>query len=644
MSNFFNKVKNEFVNSDSLMRSSLRQASENVKTTAANIAEAASDSTIVARRELGDATVSVGSLVARLATSVSGALRDGEFSEGGLANSFLGSPSGVSAAEAAAASAAASNEDDGETTDIDDEGEDVDKSLGRSVRLPRFLRPAHGAIIVIVGAGPVGLWTALQLKLLRPLWHVAMVERHKNYVRSHILRVSSQSFERVVPHPEARAFVARLLGGRAAVSVRTTELERALRAIVIGLGIEFITGETVRALPLGAHCNFAWLLPLNQGRGSSNNASSTSTASSSVASPTSGAGANPSTLEPHLNASSNIAGLYSQRLEFLLSRASVIVGADGARSPCRSILFNSVSGLRDAQSLSFMVHVRYEVSGTTSHLSALQTAAVFNAMGLVGEEYVGKARGTPLITPCTLTLVVSEEMLGSLRRDGALGDARPALEDIAWTPHLRDAVRLWLNAKADLVGEVRVLGSETVAVINLSVYRAEGFVTYASRIAASRSDMKTASTSSSPSDFTNSVTKLDSTQKFIPPADIAFALVGDAAFGVPYYRALNNGLICGSELAAALSEHGSTSGNSWKCNESTPLEGYARAVDRLATQEIAAARLKAKAFAVASSGASAAHSLSGQRLALPAGSLVFETSRIEKWRTTPLEKSLNYNY
>ena len=636
MSNFFNKVKNEFVNSDSLMRSSLRQASENVTSTAANIAEAASDSTIVARRELGDATVAVGSLVARLATSVSGALRDGEFSEGGLANSFLGSPSGVSAAEAAAASAAASTEDDGETTDIDDEGEDVDKSLGRSVRLPRFLRPAHGAIIVIVGAGPVGLWTALQLKLLRPLWHVAMVERHKTYVRSHVLRVSSQSFERVVPHPEARAFVARLLGGRAAVSVRTTELERALRAIVIGLGIEFITGETVKALPLGAHSNFAWLLPLNQGRGSSNNASSTDIASSSdVASPTSGAGA---------NASTNITGLHSQRLDYLLSRASVIVGADGARSPCRSLLFNSVRGLRDAQSLSFMVHVRYEVSGTTSHLSALQTAAVFNAMGLVGEEYVGKARGTPSITPCTLTLVVSEEMLGSLRRDGALGDARPALEDIAWTPHLRNAVRLWLNAKSDLVGEVRVLGSETVAVINLSVYRAEGFVTYASRIAASRSDMKTPSTSYSPSYLTDSVTKMESTQKFIPPTDIAFALVGDAAFGVPYYRALNNGLICGSELAAALSEHGSASGNAWKCNESAPLEGYARAVDRLATQEIAAARLKAKAFAVASSGASAAHSLSGKRLALPAGSLVFETSRIEKWRTTPLEKSFHYNY
>jgi hypothetical protein len=610
------KVKNEFVNPDSVMRSHLRNASDNISATAANIAETASDSTIVARREVGDATVVVGSLVARLATSVSGALRDGEFSEGGLVGSILGSPSGVSAKEAAAASADASAEEDIEPVDVDDNDiEDSDKSLGRSVRLPRFLRPSHGAVIVFVGGGPVGLWTALQLKLLRPLWHIAIIERHEKYVRSHVLRVSSQSFERVVPHPEARAFVARLLGGRVAVSVRTTELERALRALVLGLGIEFITGETVKALPLGVAGHGNWIF------------------SSSHVSSDSGARATPSELTTCL---------HSERLEFLLSRASVIVASDGARSPCRRMLFNSERGLRDAQSLSYMVHIRYEASGNTSHLSTLQSTALFNAMGFVGEEYVGKARGTPSVTPCTLTLVVNDEMIGSLRRDGAQSsDVRPALEDVPWAPHLRDAVRIWLNAKEDLVGEKRVLGSETATVVHLSVYRAEGFVTYASRLAASgpffEKNIPKKGHEIPLSANNDVVIKDDSTmQRFIAPTDIAFALVGDSSFGVPYYRSLNNGLICGSELASALSEHGSASGNAWRCNESPPLEGYARTVDRLATQEIAAARLKAKAFAVASSGASAAHSLSGQGLALPAGSLVFDSTRIDKWKNTPL--------
>jgi hypothetical protein len=32
-----------------------------------------------------------------------------------------------------------------------------------------------------------------------------------------------------------------------------------------------------------------------------------------------------------------------------------------------------------------------------------------------------------------------------------------------------------------------------------------------------------------------------------------FVLVGDAAFGVPFFRSLNNGLLCGTELARLLS-------------------------------------------------------------------------------------------
>ena len=73
------RLNNEFVNPDSVMRSQLRGAAAAVASSVADAAETASDSTTVARRELGDATVAVGSLVARLATSVSGALRDGEF-------------------------------------------------------------------------------------------------------------------------------------------------------------------------------------------------------------------------------------------------------------------------------------------------------------------------------------------------------------------------------------------------------------------------------------------------------------------------------------------------------------------------------------------------------------------------------------
>lgn len=35
---------------------------------------------------------------------------------------------------------------------------------------------------------------------------------------------------------------------------------------------------------------------------------------------------------------------------------------------------------------------------------------------------------------------------------------------------------------------------------------------------------------------------------------VSYFLVGDAAFGVPFFRALNNGLLCGSHLAHTIVE------------------------------------------------------------------------------------------
>jgi hypothetical protein len=302
-----------------------------------------------------------------------------------------------------------------------------------------------------------------------------------------------------------------------------------------------------------------------------------------------------------------------------------------------------------------MLHVRYEVAGTTSRLPALSAAALFKEMGFVGEEYVGRPRGSPATTPCTLTLVVSEDALGFVK---AAAGGNLAFADAPFSPRLRDAVRLWLNAKADLAGETRVPGSETVAVVHLSIYRAEAFVTYASHVAASlplpakaapeaaklpaasvlseeaaevlpmaASEAAAGGESLASSADAPRLPQQQLQQALAPPADCAFALAGDAAFGVPYFRSLNNGLLCGSELAAALSEHGSASGNAWRCGGggSPPLESYARFVERLAGQELAGARLRAKALALASSGASAAH-------ALPAGASAFDAARVERWR------------
>ncbi len=51
------------------------------------------------------------------------------------------------------------------------------------------------ADVVFVGAGPVGLWTAVQLKLASPQTNVLMLEKYIEYQRSHVLKVDPASFK-----------------------------------------------------------------------------------------------------------------------------------------------------------------------------------------------------------------------------------------------------------------------------------------------------------------------------------------------------------------------------------------------------------------------------------------------------------------
>ncbi len=68
--------------------------------------------------------------------------------------------------------------------------------------------------------------------------------------------------------------------------------------------------------------------------------------------------------------------------------------------------------------------------------------------------------------------------------------------------------------------------------------------------------------------------------------DHQYFLVGDAAFGVPFFRALNNGLMCGSQLAQALT-------HLWEGQEpENVMSSYSSFVKRLAWAEMIKAKNK----------------------------------------------------
>jgi hypothetical protein len=92
--------------------------------------------------------------------------------------------------------------------------------------------------VAIVGAGPVGLWVAVQLKFHLPHWSVCCYEKHEVYQRHHALRLSEETFENLMPfaqlEPLVRAWTPRS---------RTSAIESELCALARGLGVELRRGR-----------------------------------------------------------------------------------------------------------------------------------------------------------------------------------------------------------------------------------------------------------------------------------------------------------------------------------------------------------------------------------------------------------------
>ncbi len=88
-------------------------------------------------------------------------------------------------------------------------------------------------ILAVIGGGPVGLWVALQAKLLAGEWDVHVFEKRESYARSHALRLLPLSFEGMLPKEEGCLSALHTLVDQwvaAGSSPRTNDIERELSA------------------------------------------------------------------------------------------------------------------------------------------------------------------------------------------------------------------------------------------------------------------------------------------------------------------------------------------------------------------------------------------------------------------------------
>lgn len=274
--------------------------------------------------------------------------------------------------------------------------------------------------VVIVGGGPVGLWTAIQLKQRKPELSIQVYERQQAYQRSHVLRLESLSmllyaqngngpddkefFKEVTGKTPPEMFAHAAIGG--VTMIRTNDLEEALKtyAAKLGVGIDYRQIDDPQAL-----------------------------------------------MQEHPG-------------------CRIFIAADGAHSRMREALMGK-DAVED-KPLQHVVEVKYQAEGKSSALKFMGARHKTNIkMQNMAFEYVGREKdGT---TPVTLRFFV----------DPATYDVLPpatfknplTLDDPRIPPALAKDVQTYMDMRRDAAGESYKKGSAKISKLTLSVYAAKKF-------------------------------------------------------------------------------------------------------------------------------------------------------------------------
>lgn len=298
--------------------------------------------------------------------------------------------------------------------------------------------------VSIIGGGPVGLSTAIQIKLKQPQTKIRIFERYNIYKRQHIVLLSPSSIKAMTAAPALKELYKRL---RVHASIRTHDLENLLIKQARELGIEILYEQIKdpREIPL----------------------------------------------------------------RFPDTRH--VIGADGAHSLCRKSIFND--DLRFSKQLQHAIEVKYEVKGDTRRLPTehiLKLESRFGSFRPV--EFIGRRKTET--TPVTFWILVDKSTFDQMK-EATFKTPYSLSQDRNKIPQtVLNAISNWMGARNSILGDIQSEIPEKISSLSLPSYASKW------------------------------VTKNES--------NVQWSLVGDAAFGVPFYRSINNGMICSSLLAQAV--------------------------------------------------------------------------------------------
>lgn len=203
-----------------------------------------------------------------------------------------------------------------------------------------------------------------------------------------------------------------------------------------------------------------------------------------------------------------------EELSQYFPNAKVFIGADGAHSVVREKIFQDNA---ERTELQHVIQIKYHVKGIGFRLEKIQLDCAQCAIDNVANEHVGKYNKEEDKTPITTQIFIDKESFNKLEKKAQSGKPLNLREIKELDTQVADKITTWLNEKHRFQDEQIIEGSEQISVIPLGYYKADHFI-----------------------------------QK---EAKKVWALVGDAAFGVPFFRSLNNGLLCGTKLAKAVADY-----------------------------------------------------------------------------------------
>jgi len=209
------------------------------------------------------------------------------------------------------------------------------------------------------------------------------------------------------------------------------------------------------------------------------------------------------------------------QLESEFPTAKYIIGADGRRSVVREERFDNA--LCQDYSVMKIAFCKYEVSGDTEALGWLEYIKLSQANDNVKhsiKEIVGRKKDG--VTAVTLQIFVGNEEFEAL---GSFTAKSPAsIDDLhRVSPVLGASMQAWIKQRVESHAE-EIIDRPRINRVPLDVYQAASVVRRGGGCTTPHDDGR------------------------------MFALVGDAAFGVPFFRALNDGLLCATALSNAIAE------------------------------------------------------------------------------------------